>query len=264
MKTPTKKSGFTLIEIMICIAIVAILFTAGLRAMSGYHWLTREAYYSSAVRQVNIQKKLVDKMPFDSLSPQVLTIPDEGQIQLAHSNILEDSIKLSVYNNNTNGFTPMQLDSSLLNVDIEKGTILFLDPDMKGKKVVVKYDFLLPDYGEPVTVPKNAPYDIELFNSPAKSIVKIELVENNKCTEIPLHKVTIWENSGKIGFDKEYAGKVVRVTYIGGIIKNICSGEFLDDDLVPSIKPTQLKMVQIRESYNGKEDIKTGVLKVRK
>lgn len=45
MKKLTIISGFTLIEIMISIAILAILFAGTVKTMAAYHWMNRETYY---------------------------------------------------------------------------------------------------------------------------------------------------------------------------------------------------------------------------
>ena len=265
MKKFLLKSGFTLIELMIGIAIVAIMFSATIRTMTAYHWMKMETYYSSAIRQMNIQEKIVEDMPFDKMPPEVLTVPDDGRLQLSHKHIVNNSVKIQLLDNKSQGFAgPRFIGESLLSVDSGSGLVTIFDPSFKGKKVIAYYNFMLPDYGEAATVPKNAPYEIELFNSPVVSIDNIEIVQDNRFTSIPLQKVRFFEDARKLSFDKELAGKIVRVTYLGGIIKNTCSGEFLDDDLKPSSIPTGIKLLKIRESYGGKQDIETGVMKVRK
>ncbi len=265
MKKFIFKSGFTLIEMMICIAIIAIMFTATIRVMTAYHWMIKETYYSSALRQMNIQEKIIGDTPFDKMPPEVLSVPDDGRLQLSNKHIINDSVKIQLLDNKSQGFAGSHfIDASLFNVDNETGVVTILDPACKGKKVIAAYSFLLPDYGEAFTIPKNEPYEIELFNAPALSIENIEMVNDNRFTAVPLQKVRFFEKTRKLGFDKELAGKIIRVSYIGGIIRNTCSGEFLDDDLKPSSTPTGIKLMKIRESYGGKQDIETGVMKVRK
>lgn len=262
MKKFRLKSGFTLIEIMICIAIIAIMFTGAIRIMKAYHWMTRETYYSSAVRQMRAQEKIVKEMPFGGVPPEVLGVPSDGRIQLSHKHIVDGSVKVELSGEGAAGIK--LLESSLYNVDNENGLVTVLDPSCKGKRVIVSYSFLLPDYGEAVTVPKEAPYEIELSNSPVLSIEDLETVQDNRFAEVPLQKIKLFGDTGKLGFDKELAGKIVRVSYIGGMIRNTCSGEFLDDDLKPSSTPTHIKLIKICESYGAKNDLESGVMKVRK
>lgn len=265
MKKFFLKSGFTLIEMMICIAIIAIMFAGTIRTMTAYHWMTRETYYSSALRQMNVQEKIITDTPFDKVPPEVLKVPDDGRLQLSQKHIIKGSLKIHLFDGKSQGTAAHQLlDASLFNVDTDNGMVTILDPSCKGKKVIAAYDFILPDYGEAFTVPVNEPHEIELFNSPVLSLENIEMVKDNRFTSVPLQKVKFFEETGKVGFDKEMAGKVIRVSYIGGIIRNTCSGEFLDEDLKPSSTPTSIKLLKIRESYGGKQDIETGVMKVRK
>lgn len=213
---------------------------------------------------MNIQKRIVGEIPFDRLPPEVLTVPGDGRLQLSHRHIVGDTVKVHILDKSQGIPGGQFVDATLINTDSENGIITLLDPACKGRKVIVRYDFLLPDYGEAVTVPKNEPYQIELMNTPVKSIEGIETVQDNRFASIPLQSIKTFRDSEKIGFDREYAGKIVRVSYVGGIIRNICSGEFLDDDLKPSSTPTGMKLLKIRESYGGKHDIETGVMKVRK
>lgn len=265
MKKFIFKSGFALIEMMICIAIVAIMFAGTIRTMTAYHWMIKETYYSAALRQMHIQEKIIGDVPFDRMPPEVLRVPDDGRLQLSNKHIVNDSLEIQLFDSPSQGFEgPRFIDKTLLSVDSDTGLVTILDPSFKGKQVIANYDFLLPDYGEAFTVPKNEPYEIELFNPPALSIENIEMVKDNRFTSISLQKVRFFEKTQKLGFDKELAGKIVRVSYLGGIIRNTCSGEFLDDDLKPSSTPTRIKLIKIRESYGGKQDIETGVMKVRK
>jgi prepilin-type N-terminal cleavage/methylation domain-containing protein len=82
MKTLFKKSGFTLIELMIFIAVLAIIIVIGTGTHRYYQWLAKENNYSNAVRQMKLQKKILSSLPFDSLPPEIFL-----RIQMAELNL---------------------------------------------------------------------------------------------------------------------------------------------------------------------------------
>lgn len=261
MNYPSRKRGFTLIEVMIVIAIVAIIIVVTSRSISSYRWMAGETNYGSALRQAEVQKKLLEKRAFTQFPPELVTIPRDGKIKLSNENLDSKSVKVAVMEN---GVYSLQPASGIMSVDGEKGVVSIMDSSLAGKKALVYYEFLLPDYGEAATVPANEPYQVDVFNSPILKIQKVEEVRGSKFTVIPPDKYSFLRGAGKVKFNREYAGRPVRITYLGGMINNRCSGRFLGDDLEPANGPTALKLVKIKEDYGDKHDLEVGFLKVRK
>jgi len=263
MKTLFKKTGFTLIELMIFIAVLAIIIVIGTGTHRYYQWLTKENNYSNAVRQMKLQKKILSSLPFDSLPPEIIPVETDGRVKLSNMDIVPGSVALFTQKDGEGPYN-IALDNKSFNVDEKNGIVTIRDTCYKGKKVFVKYSFLLPDRGEAATVPLKEPYKIRLLNNPVNVITKMELLEGNNFTLISSKFYRIKEGAKEVIIDKKYAGKVVRVTYTGSMVRNICTGEFLYDDLTPANEPARFKMVKILEDYRSLKNIETALLVVKR
>ncbi|MCE1247823.1 MAG: prepilin-type N-terminal cleavage/methylation domain-containing protein [Firmicutes bacterium] len=250
--------GFTLIEVMIFIAIIAIIFAGTFQSLIAYRWIAKENMHSEALRQMLTWKKLAADLPMESLSPCIVTISADGKAKLPQKNIVENSITL---------YDPASgavlADSSSVRVDSGSGEIKVTNGKLSGKKAVAKFSFLLPTTGETAVLPASEPCRMSLINAPASKIEKVELVEGSKFEEIPPYKYKAEPDGRTIGFDKSLAGKTVRVIYYGGLVKTVCTGDFLDSDLNITGKPTGKKIVRIMESYNTGNDMETGLMRVK-
>jgi len=255
--------GFTLIEAMIVIAILAITIVIGTQTHISCNYLAKENNYSAAMRQLNQQEKVAENLPFDTLPPEILTVSGNGKIQISGKNVIPESVTLLTVKE-TPGSYDNPLDSTSFSIDKETGIITVKDDSYRGKKVMVKYSFLSPDYGETATVPPEEPYRIDVFNYPINTLYKIELVEGYKFTEISDKDYDFKAGTGQITLDKKYANRVVRITYTGETIKNICSGEFLDDNLKPASRATEIKLIKLQEYYEEGKNVEAGILMVKK
>jgi len=263
MKTLFKKSGFTLIELMIFIAVLAIIIVIGTGTHRYYQWLAKENNYSNAVRQMKLQKKILSSLPFDSLPPEILPVETDGRVKLSNMDIVPGSVTLFTRKDGEGPYN-IALDNKSFKVDEKNGIVTLKDSLYRSKKVFVKYSFFLPDRGEAATVPLKEPYEIRLLNNPVNVIMNMELVEGDKFTLISSTFYKIKEGSKEVIIDKKYAGKVVRVTYTGNMVKNICTGEFLYDELTPAREMTRFKMIKILEDYKSLKNIETALLLVKR
>jgi prepilin-type N-terminal cleavage/methylation domain-containing protein len=247
--------GFTLIEVMIAVALIAILFGGGIRVGESVHWLTREINCGDALRQANSLKNHIARIPFDSLPPEVLTVPPNGVINLKNHPVLQNSVNISLIGKNS--AVPFK-------VDCEKGKVTIGSPGYSGKQVIINYAFTLPETGEGGTIPNTPPYRLQLSNAPIKSITSVSLLTQNG-EEVLDKKSYFREPDGKgIYFAKKYAGKTVRVIYFGDNVKTNCSGGFIDDVMSYSAVPTAMKLVKITASYGTRNDLEIVDLRVKK
>ncbi len=263
MKKLFKKTGFTLIELMIFIAVLAIIIVIGTGTHRYYQWLTKENNYSNAVRQMKLQKKILSSLPFDSLPPEILPVETDGRVKLSNMDIVPGSVTVFTQKDGEGTYT-VTMDNKSFKVDEKNGIVTIRDNHYTGKKVFVKYSFLLPDRGEAATVPLKEPYEIRLLNNPVNVIMNMELVEGDKFTLIPSKFYKIKEGAKEVIIDKRYAGKVVRVIYTGSTVRNICTGEFLYDDLTTANEPAGFKMIKILEDYKSLKNIETALLLVKR
>ncbi|HPZ08514.1 MAG TPA: prepilin-type N-terminal cleavage/methylation domain-containing protein [Candidatus Eremiobacteraeota bacterium] len=245
--------GFTLIEVMIFVALMAILMFIGTGLHSSIQWLTRENNYSNCIRELHNQKKIISHIPYDKLPPEVLTVQGDNEIKLSNSNILPESIIIMTQEKGN-------IDPS--DFKVSENIITIKDKNYRGKKVLVKYGFLLAGSGEASTVPDKEPYEIRLLNTPLKTLTKIELVEGDNFTTIPSSLYEVKKGSKKIRIDKKYAGKVVHITYTGGSMQYICTGDFLNDKLNTVSEITDMKLIKIQASYGSRQNIESGILRI--
>ncbi|MCD4785746.1 MAG: type II secretion system GspH family protein [Candidatus Eremiobacteraeota bacterium] len=237
--------AFTLIEIMISIAILAILFTSLFVIAADMKWISHEADYFNAVRLMKLNDKLVKEKSFYSLPPEVRIISSDGRVSLANRFILPQSVVVMTSDNET-------LLPDDYGVDSRTGVVTFLPEKLVGKKVIVKYSYLIPDSGELCRIPEKSPYSVELMNNPISDVLMVERIDGNRKTLLGKSSYSFNPGGGSVSFDENIAGKVVEVRYIGKKILNICTGRFVSPGtLNESGEPTGMKLITIREVYGA-------------
>jgi prepilin-type N-terminal cleavage/methylation domain-containing protein len=249
-----RKHGFSLIEVMICIALLAIILPVAFSVMNSFRWFAGEENYKYALFQAKNQAKLLRSMPFDSLPPEVKTIPSTGTFRLSQSRVLPETVKIYC------GGQPL----------LEKhwrieGNEVKLSGSFAGKTVVIEYGFALPDSGEAVTVPRKPPCEVTLLNSPVREIEEIRSVSGTSFSALSPGSYSLDKSRGTVVFDKSLSGKVIECDYYGGRMGNYASGTFLTEKLQPSRRPTDIKTISITETYGGNINrFKISFLKVRR
>jgi hypothetical protein len=243
---------------MIFIAIIAIVIAGTFHSLIAYRWIAKESIHTEAQRQMFTWKQLLTDEPVDSLSPCIVAVSADGRAKLPRREIVENSVTL--YDPATGALLS---NATGIKADSGSGEITVTDRKLFGKKAAAVFSFQLPFTGEVTTVSSAEPCKVSLYNSPIQKVEKVELVDGTKLTELPPYKYKAEIGGNSITFDRSLAGKPVRITYYGGLIKNICTGEYLDAGLNVTTKPTGLKIVRIKESYNTGNDIETGLMRVK-
>jgi len=240
-----KTRAFTLIEIMISIAVLAILIGSLFIIAADMRWISHEADYFTAVKLMKLNDKLVSEKSFYSLPPEVKAIPSEGSVSLANRHIIPKSVVVITSDSDT-------LLPDDYKLDPENGVMTFIPRKLTGKKIIIKYSYLIPDSGELCRVPEKPPFSVDLLNYPISDVLMVEKIEGNRRTLVHNRFYKYKPGGDSISFNKDMAGHVVQVRYLGEKIKNVCSGRFINPEtLNESSTPTEMKIITIREVYGG-------------
>lgn len=219
--------AFTLIEIMICIALFAIFFSIAIHRADTGGWLSQEADYRFALRNARLQLEDLRALPFDSLPPQQVKVGRDGWVQLAHGQLVPGSLRCR---------------SQVKALDEQRGRVQL--KAAAGQTVLVDYAYYAGDQGEAHTIPSSAPYRITLRNSP---VVKVDRVHAYRGSQS--RTVSCRQFGDQLEFGPDMAGQVVSVDYSGARVRNQVSGIFLDDRLSPSDQPQNTRLLCVKEAY---------------
>lgn len=223
------RRGFTLIEVMIAIAILAIVAVVPLTGRQSLQALSREADYGFALRNATRQVDDLRAAPFDSVPPQVVTVPADGRVRLARTDLVPGSVLVD-------GSPPQAVDGATGEIQV--------DPSFQGRKVVVDYRCFLPDRGEAHTVPADG--RVTLVNAPVHRVLAVRLASGERLAPVPFEPTP---DGLRVG--AEAKGRVVVVDYLGGRVRNELSGRFLTVDLLPATGAGPVKELRVEESYGG-------------
>ena len=217
--------AFTLIELMICIAILAIFLGITIHRADTVGWLAQESNYRFALRSARQQLEQLRQKPFESLPPQQLKVGRDGWVQLAHGQLVPNSLKTSV---------------SVRKLDLQKGRVQLEAP--VGTLVVVDYAYFVSDQGEAHTIAADGL--ATLRNSPVLNVDRVLLYQGSQSAP-----VSYTLQGDQLEFPASLAGRVVQVDYSGGSVRNQVSGIFLDDQLHTTAKVSRCKLLFVQEAY---------------
>ncbi|MCA9795196.1 MAG: prepilin-type N-terminal cleavage/methylation domain-containing protein, partial [Candidatus Eremiobacteraeota bacterium] len=166
------RRGFTLIEVMICIAILAIVFSVPWSLHRGHAHLLRQANYRFALRNAETQLEALRAESFDQLPPAVVTVGQGGAVQLPHGWLEQDSLKVR-------SLAGEEL-AAPLEVESQTGR-LKLEPKLAGQKVIIDYAFYVADQGEAHRVSDGK---VALENGPVVSVDRVWLARGEQLTPV--------------------------------------------------------------------------------
>lgn len=216
------RRGFTLIELMITIAILAIVLFVPVTGRHSLQGLSRESDYAFALRNATRQVDDLRRAPFDSVPPVVRTVPADGFLRVPPE-VVPGSVTMDGRATEpAGGFVKAQ----------------------PGRRVVLDYRCYLPDRGEAHTVPADG--RVTLLNTPVLGVVAVRLATGDR--QAPL---AASPTADGIQVDPAHAGRVVVVDYFGSRVRNELSGRFLGRDLHPVQGPGPVKELRVEEAYGG-------------
>lgn len=222
--------AFTLIELMIVIALMAIMFAIPLGSINRMRAFGREAAQQSALRQADQALEELAEAPYDRLPPRQVVVPPNGLIQLPPF-LTEASVR------GHPGAT----------VDLDSGRIR-VPPSLAGRRVIIDYAYNLVQAGEAHSVPQRPPYTVLLNERPVRGVQGVRQARGEH-----LAPVTDWKllPDGRLSLPARLAGGVVEVSYCGGRTPLRVSGQMLRSDLTPGEGPFKLIRVEQDDKLPG-------------
>ena len=220
-----RSRAFTLIELMICIAIFTIFLGITIHRADTVGWLAQESNYRFALRSARQQLDQLRQESFESLPPQQLKVGRDGWVQLGHRQLVPNSLKTS---------------ASVRKLDPEKGRVQL--KASTGTSVIVNYAYFVADQGEAHTIAPDG--RITLRNSPVLKVDRVLLYQGSHSAPVGYAV-----QGDQLQFPLTLTGKVVQVDYSGGSVRNQVSGTFLDDQLQMTSKASRCKLIFVQEAY---------------
>jgi len=229
--------GFTLIEIMISIALLAIVVPAAFHILNSFKWFSHEENYRYALFQAEAQIDSLKSQPFESLPPFVVTAEKDGKVRLPGRHIIQDSIRLYLEG--------QQLPASSFT---NKDGVLSITGAFQGKRLVAECRVLLPSLQEAVSVPDKAPFEVHLQNSPVKEITEIREVKGSSFRPLA-GSVCTAKKDDIVTVNGSLAGQVLDFTYYGERLSICMNGVFVTDELKETRRASSLKLITLEQVY---------------
>lgn len=247
------RRGFTLIELMIGVAILAIMMAVPLASWDTLGSLMREQDYRLAARTAQLQVELLREAPLASLPPRQLKVPASGLLDLGVDNLVEGSVTLRKPDGTPLG-APQRVDLGTGRVQVERG--------LAGREVVVNYRFggvTGAGHGEAYTVDPEG--NVRLQNVPVNRVIRVTLAQGERLSPVPSWRL-VDPTQGLLQVPGE-AGRVVLVDYGGQRLNMEVSGDFRGELLEAQTTPSPFKLLQVTVTYaGGARKVSLSVLRV--
>lgn len=243
------KKAFTLIEMMITIALLAMMLGASMEMMGSSQALRRQKEMLSASRQAEKQLRRLQSIPFENLPPQILKPDSQGWIQLGQPDLEKESLQLQ----------PLEGDLAGLkveNLEVETGR-LRVNSKWAGRPISLNYSCYLCDQGE--THRLGADARLELENSPPRRIERILRARGDELS--PFQDWSFQAQTG-LRLGPSARGQVLMIDYRGGLRANRLSGRFVDEQLRVQTAPSNFKLLRLEETFAGHARLTVSSLKV--
>lgn len=213
--------AFTLIELMICIALLSIWMAVPIAATANLHAVTREEHVREALRNARLQLARLERTPFEQLPPRVVR-GREVRLQ-------EGCVEVRAREGGRE--IPARVEGGRVRFD-------------RNVEAVVDYAFLPALEGEAHTV-----RGAVRTNLPLQEVLAVRLARGERSSPL-----SGWSaRDGLLHLPAGLEGQVVEVDYRSSKLQLRITGKFLDESLRPSDRPTRLKLIELTELYGPRE-----------
>lgn len=227
-----KQAGFTLIEVMISIALFSIMLIALWHVSRAFHQFVNEEDYRLAC--IAAHRNFLKITSGREFPPEVHSVPDSLEVTLYN---LPYPNTVRVYW--MGKMVPPEQYAHKQGTKKISFTQLY-----KGKEVVINYTIPFLVWDELRTIPKET-HKIFLSNTPIEKVLSVKLADNRTLHPFSQYKINLKENS--LEFPSNLTGRVVLLSYKGKRFKGLLSGEFASSDLERTVTyPTKWKILKLK------------------
>lgn len=232
------RRAFTLIEVMITVALLAILFAGEVAVTHSLSDLRRQRQVILATRQAESQLKHLQKIPFDQLPPQLLKADSTGWLQLGMADLDPGSLRIQVLEGHMDSIKVEEMKAFSGRIRVS--------PRWAGRLLQIDYACYLSDRGETHRVGPEG--QLQLENTPAR-VERVWAAHGEQLTPF-----TDWsfQPEGGLRLGPTARNQVLMVDYRGQQRCNRLSAAFVDEQLRPTTA-SAFKLMRIQEFYSGHE-----------
>lgn len=230
------KRAFTLIEIMICIALMATYLSAHLGIWQSVRRLRAQEDFRWAATSAQKELDWLQTVPYASLPPQVLRVGARGELPLGPLEFDPDSLEAR----------PLQ--GSFEPIKLLRGTSggLKLDGKYAHQNVLVSFQFFGQERLEAHRL-SGPDQPVPLRDQPVRRVTAVRQARGDEMVPVKAWNFT----DDQLFVPGLKAGAVVCVDYLGSGDALRVRGQFLDEQLRPTLTPSPIKLLTITAGYGG-------------
>lgn len=241
------ETGITLLEVLLACSILIIAVYMITDVVMGNN--AAIAFTDRRLAAMNLARTQLEKIrrtPYSALPPESI---DPSRMSLTYQGDYFYSVKLKNMRIVGGSVTVYDESGEIPNTEYrvdEDWGVLYLKPNLAGRKLTANYRFCMPERTEDFSIPSRPPYRVRLFDKPSKGSIRAAEGES----ELPADAYT---QSGRyIIFKPAYAGHLVTISYASDGSWSVVGGKFMNADLSsPSATDSGSKEIILAQQWRG-------------